>query len=303
MTETVVPRIPKWPFLLGDLALLAVAGWIAYESGAPMNVWTGAICLAAVALGAWVCVMPFLREDSAAVRLIEVDSLATSLQQIQNIDEVKSRIIDATAHWQAINDQAAKAAQSAREVTDRMNAQVREFQDFFQRSNDQEKNTLRLEIDKAKRAEGEWLQVMVRTLDYVYALYLAGVRSGKPELTSELSQFQNACRDAARRVGLAPFAPSVGEAFDPRQHQAHEAAAEPQPGTPIGEVLATGYTFQAQLLRRSLVRVTAGDAESGLPVEDSVAAGEGESNLPEGGVQSMPTDDVTARRGEGELPL
>lgn len=294
MTEAVVPRIPKWPFLIGDLALLAVAGWIAYESGAPMNVWTGATCLAAVAIGAWVCVMPFLREYSAAVRLIEADSMATSLQQIQNIDEVKSRIMDATAHWQAINEQAAKAAQSAREVTDRMTAQVQEFQIFFQRSNDQEKSTLRLEIDKAKRAEGEWLQVMVRTLDYVYALYLAGVRSGKPELTSELSQFQNACRDAARRVGLAPFAPSVGEAFDPRQHQAHEAATEPPPGAPVGEVLATGYTFQAQLLRRALVRIAAGETQSAARIEDVSESPKEISSVADDAVQSHPTDDAIA---------
>ena len=58
---------------------------------------------------------------------------------------------------------------------------------------------VRLEVEKLRRAEGEWLQVLVRVLDHVYALHLGALRSGQPNLIEQLSNFQNACRDAARR--------------------------------------------------------------------------------------------------------
>jgi hypothetical protein len=57
------------------------------------------------------------------------------------------------------------------------------------------KNHLRLEIEKLRRGEGEWLQVMVRVLDHVQALHLAGQRSGQRNLIEQLTHFQNSCRD------------------------------------------------------------------------------------------------------------
>jgi molecular chaperone GrpE (heat shock protein) len=138
-----------------------------------------------------------------------------------------------------------------------MAAQAQEFSSFFQRASDQEKSTLRLELEKMKRAETEWLQVLVRILDYVHALHNAGVRSGQQELINELAQFQNACRDAARRLGLTAFAPAQNELFDARIHQTPDPQTKPDPGSAIAELLAPGFTFQTQLLRRALVKVAA----------------------------------------------
>jgi len=65
---------------------------------------------------------------------------------------------------------------------------------------------LELETAKLRRAEGDWLQVTVRILDHVFALYVAAARSGQPRLAEQIAAFQNACRDAARRVGLVAHA-------------------------------------------------------------------------------------------------
>jgi molecular chaperone GrpE (heat shock protein) len=108
------------------------------------------------------------------------------------------------------------------------------------------------------RAEGDWLQVLVRLLDHVYALHQAALRSRQPSLIDQLAQFQNACRDTARRVGLTPFVAAPAEPFDQQRHQLMDADAKPEAGAVVEETLATGYTFQGQLVRPALVRLSNG---------------------------------------------
>jgi molecular chaperone GrpE (heat shock protein) len=125
----------------------------------------------------------------------------------------------------------------------------------MQKVNDTEKATLRLEVDKMHRAENEWLQVSVRMLDHVYALHLGAARSGQPNLIAQMTNFQNACREVVRRVGLTPFAANPAEPFDAERHQLLEGEQAPAAGGTVVETLATGYTFQGRLLRPALVRL------------------------------------------------
>jgi hypothetical protein len=94
-------------------------------------------------------------------------------------------------------------------------------------------------------------------LDHVYALHQAAARSGQPQLISQLDHFQNACRDAARRIGLIPFIGSVDEPFDAERHQVFEEGVEITGDTRIAETVASGYRFQGRILRQAVVRVQA----------------------------------------------
>src|SRR5439155_16759070 len=96
------------------------------------------------------------------------------------------------------------------------------------------------------------LQILVRILDHIYALYQAAVRSGQGKLVKQLEYFQNACRDISRRVGLVPFSAIPGEPYEPKLHQLADAS-EPASEGLIAETLATGYSFQGQLVRPALV--------------------------------------------------
>ena len=121
--------------------------------------------------------------------------------------------------------------------------------------NDNEKAALRLEVEKLHRGEVEWLQVLVRILDHVFALNAAAARSGQPRLAEQITQFQNACRDAARRIGLMPFAAAPDEPFDAERHQAVDMESEPPAEAVVAETVGAGFTFQGRLLRPALVRL------------------------------------------------
>jgi molecular chaperone GrpE (heat shock protein) len=257
MDSSEVPRVRVWPFLVGDALLLAAAVFWIVQSRPPVGaavIWGSTICLVA---GAVLGVLPFWLEYRAACRRLEAATLAEGLSHARHAEAVARRIAEATDNWQAIHDQTARTAAQAREIAERMAAEVREFTAFLQRANDAEKATLRLEVEKLRRAEGEWLQVLVWILDHVFALYTAGLRSGQPRLIEQLTQFQNHCRDAARRLGVVPFEVAPGETFQPDRHQTPDGQTPPE-GAVVRETLATGIMFQGRLVRPAVVAVEAG---------------------------------------------
>ncbi len=255
MRDPLDPKLSKWPFFVGDVLLVGAAVFVYAQSKLPMGVW--AMCFAGLclAVGAVLGIAPFVLEYRATVKLAEAGALATVVAQIQNLETIAAQIRSATGQWQDVQEQAGKTALAAKEIADRMRAEVEAFSQFMQRMNESEKATLRLEVEKLRRAEVEWLQVVVRMLDHVYALHQGAVRSGQPNVLEQVGSFQNACREAARRVGLAPFAANPSEPFDAQRHQLADGDARLPADAVVGETLAAGYTFQGKLLRPALVRL------------------------------------------------
>jgi molecular chaperone GrpE (heat shock protein) len=271
MRNLTEPQLAKWPFFLGDVLLLGAAWFIASQTKMPMGVWQMLFVIFCVAGGAWLAIMPFLFEYHLAMKLAEARALTSVAAQMKNLEGLSAQIQNATGQWQTVQEHSDKTAASAREIADRMSAEVQGFTEFMQRANDGEKATLRLEVEKLRRAEADWLQVLVRMLDHVYALRVGAQRSGQPRLIEQLGNFQNACNDAARRVGLTPFVANDADGFDAARHQLVEGDAKAATGARIGETVATGYTFQGKMLRHALVRLRAAEpaAETAEPVAGS----------------------------------
>lgn len=255
MTDRIAPRLSKWPFFLADAVLLGAAWGIFWQAKAPLAPWDAFYCAGCVGLGALLAVTPFLIEYRAAVRLSEADRLANAVLQIENLEILGRQITQATAGWQTAHEMANQSIGAAREISQGITAEARAFGEFLKKANDSEKNHLRLEVEKLRRMEGDWVQILVRILDHTFALYQAAVRSGQAGLVEQLGQFQNACRDVARRVGLVPFVAIAGELYDPKVHQATDIASLPAGQAEVVETIATGYSFQGQLVRPVLVKV------------------------------------------------
>jgi molecular chaperone GrpE (heat shock protein) len=258
MSTQTEPKIQKWPFFLGDAVLLALACFL--ESRLPLTRSVIAFVFICCATGAVFAVAPFVLEHKALVQLGEAGTLASAAGQLRDLETLATRVSTATSQWQTVQEHAGKTVGAAKEIADRINAEAAAFTKFLQSANDSERANLRVEIEKLRRTETEWMQVTVRMLDHVFALSQAGVRSGQPALIEQLGQFQDACRDVARRVGLAPFAPAAGEPFNPAAHQLPEGEPQPGAGATVGETIATGYTFQGQLVRAALVSLQSAEA-------------------------------------------
>ncbi len=240
---------------MGDLLLLAVAGGIVYQSPWPLTPVYVALCVASVALGAVLLVWPFVLQYRAEVKLGEAEALSAAITQMENLRQIQEQIAGATNQWTNIQGDADRTTQAAQAIAERMTAEQTAFQEWFAKANDSEKATLRLEVDKLRRMEREWLQVLVHVLDHTYGLYTAAASSGQPRLIEQLGQFQFVCRDAARRVGLVPFEAASGEPFNAEIHQLVASETPVPEGARVGRTLATGIRFQGQLVRPALVEL------------------------------------------------
>ena len=251
-------KIPKWPFLAANAVLLVVAAEVICHIALPITLTEIFVVTGCVAFGALLGCLPFILEYRAVKKLIEVNAVTTVAAQLHDLKTYSAQIAAATNQWalvqEATKGYAEKTAAAANEIADRMAVEIREFNEFQAKLNDSEKSALRLEVEKLRRTEGEWLQVVVRILDHIFALHNAAARSGQPELAEQIANFQSACRDAARRVGLTPFATEPDEKFDAQKHRAH-GVENPPADAVAAETLAPGLTFQGRLIRPVLVRL------------------------------------------------
>ncbi len=266
-------KISKWPFLAANAVLLAVAAGVVFKAAHPISQAEILAATGCVALGALLGCLPFILEYRAIKKLIEVNAVTTVAAQLHDLKTYSAQIAAATSQWALVQDatkgSAEKTAAAANEIADRMAVEIREFNEFQAKLSDSEKAALRLEVEKLRRAEGEWLQVVARILDHIFALHNAAARSGNADLAEQIASFQNACRDAARRVGLTPFVAEPDEKFDAQKHRAH-GVENPPADAVAAETLAPGLTFQGRLIRPVLVRLREAAvpvaAESGSPL-------------------------------------
>jgi molecular chaperone GrpE (heat shock protein) len=241
-------------FILGDLVLLGIAGYIIYQHGAgPFRITELAAIVACGIFGALLAVVPFVLEYQSAARMLESSAVASTVQQLGGLQAVADQISGATARWQEVQEYSGKAVAASKEISERMTAELTGFAEFMRKTNDAEVKNLRLEIEKQHRAESEFIQIIVRILDHTFALHQAAVRSAQPQLIDQLGQFQGAIRDVVRRIGLVPFVPVHNELFDKDCHQSADSQAMPVAGAKIRETVAAGFTYQGRLIRPALV--------------------------------------------------
>ncbi|HEX6908835.1 MAG TPA: hypothetical protein VF142_00490 [Longimicrobium sp.] len=267
MTERPLPRVNKVPFFIADLVLLGLAVWIVWEQAHPLAPGPLALLVLCVAGACGLALVPFRLEYDAQLKLAETGALTTAVAEINRLREVAEHIRQATGQWQGVQEHSGQAVAAARDVADRITAEAQDFAVFLQKANDTEKNHLRLEVEKLRRAEGDWTQVLVRILDHVFALHQAAQRSSQRNVAEQLARFQQACRETSRRIGLVAFEAGADEPFDAAKHQLVDPAGTAPPGVPVAETRACGFSYQGQLLRRALVRLTEPVAagESGTP--------------------------------------
>jgi molecular chaperone GrpE (heat shock protein) len=263
-------KVPKWIFLIGDAGLMIFGYFFVLHSPLPIRHWE--IAAGCVAVGAILGAIPFILDYRAMGRALEVNALGAVAEKIQNLEKLAAQISSATKEWTNAQVQAEKTSTVAKEIADRMAEEIRLFSEFMEKMNNSEKATLRLEVEKLRRGELEWLQVLVNILDHTFALHTAAARSGDAKFAAPITTFQNACRDTARRLGLTPFAAEPNEPFDAERHQVAGSKETPPAGAVVAETIGSGYTFQGRLLRPALVRLHDGNASAETQPEKPASA-------------------------------
>ncbi|MBX3746831.1 MAG: hypothetical protein KF833_16090 [Verrucomicrobiae bacterium] len=277
----------KLPFWGADALLLVAAGTLVALGGRPLGLGEMVAVVVCVALGAWFGVLPYLREYAAELQLTETARLDRTAARLSQLEGISERIAGATSQWQVVQDHARRTVEASQGVVDRISREAESLASTVSRTAESEKQTLKLEVEKLRRGEGEWLQAVGRVMDHVFALHAAAVRSGQTSVVQQLDRFHGACREALRRVGFVTVVATPDELFDPRRHQVADGP-RPEEGVRVDETVAPGFQYQGQLLRPVIVRVLepggrAADAEAPPPEETlgQEDAEEGDEAAPE----------------------
>ena len=294
MSKQNAPTLPLYAFIVADVAFLVAAWWIGTRSPHPLDLGHVFAVLVSLAGGALCGVLPFMRQYQAQLDLNETDKLTNTVSQIRELAKVGRTVREAADQWHLAQEASSETVKAAKGVFDKMAEETKSFHEFLENAHKTEINNLRLQVEKLRKTDQEWMQITVNMLDHVFALYEAGQKSEHVGVANQLAQFRAACYDIVRRNGLIPFEAEPGEPFDSRKYQLKDPSHQPGPDKLVQRTLATGYTFQGQLLRKALVGLAETEIE-GKPSRnlDSVGSDEVKESLETSNSQSIePQEEV-----------
>jgi hypothetical protein len=115
----------------------------------------------------------------------------------------------------------------------------------MQKMNDSEKAALRLEVEKLRRGEVEWLQVLVRILDHVFVLHAAAMRSGQPKLAEQITNFKMPAATPRAASAWCRLPPSRMSRSTPNATRSAGSKEKPPAGAVVAETVGAGSRFRA----------------------------------------------------------
>ena len=294
-------RISKAPFIIGDLLLLAIAAWIIWDTGGLPDGYLLKTVVGCVVAGIFFSVLPFLLDYRAELKREEINEFQNVAEQLKSLTQLEEYIRHATSQWQSIQDHCLKTVEDAGQIGQTMSEESQRFSEVMQSMNVSEKEHLRVEIEKLRRSERDWLQAIVRVLDHVFSLHKAALQSGQQKLIHQISNFQHAVTDVVRRMGLVQQNAESGVLYNSELHQVLNKENEQFHEASVAETLAPGFTFQGRLVRLPLVRLVeksslpsmGGETESASRQVESAGAVKG---------QTSPAIKVAPKEDSASLP-
>jgi hypothetical protein len=151
------PRLPKLPFILGDIALLLLAAVIAYHHKDPLTPLPLLIITGCVALGALASFIPFLvnyardQEEASSALRRELG------EQFKRLMAASEHLQHSTVQLKTIEETATKNLQAAEKLPYRLQEKIAEFNQQLAETENEEKEALEQELATLRTGESERL--------------------------------------------------------------------------------------------------------------------------------------------------
>lgn len=210
------PRSPKWPFLLGDLALLLTAFAIGYFSDGPLSAAELALIFGCVALGAVLAAVPFLLDFVASQRDAEADLLARLDQQTKKLVQSTELLANAATALKSVHDATQRALHATEALPYKLQEKIGEIAAQLQQTEDEQREALERELGELREAQSKNLAALAEKVRAATKELAAADRELRPALESAL----------ARSAALAPDLAAAAEAAALRLRTAADTAAD-----------------------------------------------------------------------------
>jgi hypothetical protein len=246
------PRLPKLPFILGDIALLLLAAFIAERHPNPLTPLPLLVITACVVAGVVASMIPFLvnyardQEEAAA-------SLRQELgEQFKRLMVASEHLQHSTVQLKTIEEIATKNLQAAEKLPYRLQEKIAEFNQQLAETENEEQEALAQELaalraadserlagvaDKIARTTGEWTK-----LEAALREQLAGAAQLEAKLAGVLATIE--ARTAALAAVAAPAAERVFTAPAPIAIPTPPPPDAPPPPVAAAEPMAAPATAE-----------------------------------------------------------
>lgn len=229
------PKLPKWPFLLGDALLLGTAWMIAHQSrdafaGGPLIAVT-----TCVALGALLGVIPFL-SDYARKQDEALDDRQRSLESLSRTVAASSEQISiAAGGLHEITEIAHRNLKAAEQLPHKLQEKIAEFKAELENANSEEREELEKELATLRAGESERLESIADKIAKATAEFSKLEASAQKHVTAGAEAIAKASAAASQATGnlqeklgaaLAQLEAKLA-ALDAASHSLKTAAAAP----------------------------------------------------------------------------
>jgi len=254
------PRPPKWPFLLGDAALLAVASAIGYFQPSPLSNTALSIVFGCVALGAVLAGIPFLTDFIASQRQAEAELLAKLEAENHKLAHSADILVSTSGQLKSAHEAATRTVHTAEALPYRMQEKIGEFTAQLQETEDEEKAAMEKELEALRETEGDRLSGMADKIRAATKDFLILEKETRPALEAAIKQSREiektlAAATTQSQAALAHAETRIKAAVDAAaasaRHASNAAAdVEAKLGSRIAELQTLERELDAALGRR-----------------------------------------------------
>ena len=178
------PHLSKWPFFMGDAALLLTAGLIAHFHPHPFSVTPLLLITACVAAGAFLAALPFLA-DYASQQEDAARSLRESVDaQFRKLLMATDSLSHAIAQLKALDEAATKTLHAAEKLPYRLQEKIAEFNEQLTQADEEQKEQLSAELTTLRAAETERLEQLVAKVQKTAAEWSALEATAQQQITA-----------------------------------------------------------------------------------------------------------------------
>ena len=247
MNLTSSPRPPKWPYLLGDIVLLALACIVGITAESPLSATALSVIFGCVALGCVLGVLPYILDFSGEQR----DAVAEFQQRLEVQNAKLLHGIEALAatgaQLKAAQEAAAKAVHTAESLPYKLQEKIAEFTTQLQQHDDEEKAAMTKELETLRDTEGQRLTALVGTIQTATKEFAALEKDARTATEAARHEVAEAAPALAAALGAATTRAEAAL----NQSALHAQTAISAVETKLHDTIAAAEAVASRLLERT----------------------------------------------------
>jgi hypothetical protein len=247
MNPSLSPRPPKWPYLLGDALLLALACLVGLTAESPLSALALSVIFGCVALGCVLAVLPYLFDFFA-------DQRAAVVEFQQKLEAQNARLLHGVetlaatgAQLKAAHEAAAKAIHAADTLPYRLQEKIAEFTGQLQEHDDEEKSAMAKELETLRDTEGQRLTALVGTIQTATKEFAALEKEARASIEAARHEVAESAPALAAALGAATTRAEAAL----NQSALHAQTAITAVETKLHDTIAAAEAVASRLLERT----------------------------------------------------